>query len=334
MKKQEINVINVVEVILIIVSAFIAVGLPWWTGVTFFIVANVFFFSISLTEVPALSWAMITLWGKPFVIHENGLKLIVPKIMKVDALLTQKEHYFQTFEGKANLDDLVEFQESSAYVIGGVFLKIVDPYKFTYDVENGYEAVKDIFRALLRNYAEDRPLNDLKSSKDLLSLTALFECRNRDESETEQEYRDSYKNHPLYYKMWHDWGIEVVSFYLGDLILSEEDEKARQEIFTAKLAKKKADYEGQATLTTAQYAKKSEQERAKGHKALFVALNAQGLSAEEAKTYLTEMKKWDKLSSQANVILNEGNSSSGMGNLSPEEFALRVKNYFKPEREE
>jgi regulator of protease activity HflC (stomatin/prohibitin superfamily) len=269
----------------------------------------------AIVSVPERYNYILTYFGKYHKTLKPGLNLVYPwfNVFNIPIAYNVSEHSIDIFEKTNDQSELVEFKESSAWVMFSARLKVVDTEKAFTNVDDVYKEIRDILKKRFRSYAEDVELftfaND--DSDDDVDLKELF---------------GDYENEPdnIINHIEDEWGVKLLAVRLEDIILTEADKKAREEVYLERnrlavidlqnkqtIAKAKA--EAKKITTIAKATQTAQELEGTGLKSALEQIIQSNLSPEEASRFLQAMKKWEAVPQVQTAFFSDNNKSAGAG---------------------
>lgn len=267
----------------------------------------------AIVSVPERYNYILTYFGKYHKTLKPGLNFVYPwfNVFNIPIGYNVSEHSIDIFEKTNDQSELVEFKESSAWVMFSTRLKVVDTEKAFTNVDDVYKEIRDILKKRFRSYAEDVELftfaND--DSDDDVDLKELF---------------GDYENEPdnIINHIEDEWGVKLLAVRLEDIILTEADKKAREEVYLERnrlavidlqnkqtVAKAKA--EAKKITTIAKATQNAQELEGTGLKSALEQIIQSNLSPEEASRFLQAMKKWEAVP-QVQTGFFSDNQASGI----------------------
>jgi len=303
--------------ITLIVSVWLNFLMSTLIGVLLFLTFLGFLIVQAIVSVPERNNYILTYFGRYNNTLKPGLNLVYPwfNIFNIPIAYNIAEHSIAVFgDDNGDYSEMVEFKESAAWIKLSVRLKVIDPEKAYTEVEDVYKEVKDIFKKNFRGYAEDKDMFDFKDKNEEVDLDTLFGTSNM---------LNYFKN---------NWGIEIISTRLEDLILSEADRKIREEVYAetnrlnvVKIQNKqtvaKAKAEAKKITEIAKAEKTAQEFEGLGLKVALERITESNLSPEEASRFLQAMKKWEAVPQVETGFFSDGNQSSAGAGMSKQDIA-------------
>jgi regulator of protease activity HflC (stomatin/prohibitin superfamily) len=260
-------------------------------GVATFSILLILFIIKSVVSVPARYNYIVTYFGDWQYNLEPGLNFVYPwfNIFDTPVAYCVAEHSVDIFPDSDDPKDMIEFKDSSTWIKLSVRMKVINPKLAFTAVEDVYTEITEIFKKYFRDYAEDR---------DFLN----FVDKHKKENKFDLEFLFSDSDILNYIER--EWGVKIIAMRLEDIIPSEEDRKAREEVFNERrktdivkeqnlqtIAKAKAEAKRISLIAKAK--KNAQKEEGLGlQEALDNLINTK-LSPEKASQFLQSLRKWE-----------------------------------------
>jgi len=302
--------IVLVIVIMAILIALAGAMLGLIIGVSLLIIMTGVLLVQSVVAVPETQNYILTFFGKWEANLKPGLNLVYPwfNLYRIPASFIVSEHSVDIFGESGDFKDMVEFKESAAWVRLSVRLAVESPKKAYTEVDDVYNEIISIFRKRFRDFAEDKDVYNLKEKDEDVDIEALFPVG-------DNKTLDYIKN---------NWGVEIKSIRLEDIIYSEEDRKARQEVFAERNKLSVVEFQNKQTVAKAKAKaaeirliakaeKSSKRLEGEGFQQALNHLIDSNLSPQEASQFLQAIKKWEAVPNVQTGFFSDGQTSgSGM----------------------
>ncbi|MCF7795052.1 hypothetical protein K9M50_01705 [Patescibacteria group bacterium] len=324
--------IVIATIFALIVSMWVSILTSCLIGALLFLILLGTLIVQGIVAVPERYNYILTYFGEYEATLEPGLNLIYPwfNIFNIPIAYNISEHSISIFEKAGDdTDEMVEFKESAAWIMLSARLKVIDPKKAFINVEDVYKEIKDIFKEHFRNYAEDEDVLDFKDKNKDVNLEILFEG-----SDILAYIKDN-------------WGVEIISTRLEDVILSEADIKARQEVYAERNKLEVVDLQNKQIVAKAKAEAKKIREIANAKKSAQMAeglglkkalqrIIESNLRPEQASYFLESMKKWEAVPQVQTGFFSDGNQSSAGAGMSKQTIAeiIAISNEIGKEKEE
>ncbi len=248
-----------------------------------FIAVAMFLIVAVFSIIPEKNSWVIELLGQYYGTKNAGIHCIIPGLMKVrkkwylgDQLLSLiMDDRVDEKDGKQR--GQVETDDDSVGVLAALTIRVVDPYKATYEVDNLKPAILDAVEDTTRSEFGKIPTDKIISSANELAEKIM-------------------KTHE---KQLESWGVKFKQYFLKDINLSPETTQSRRERIVAESTKKK-------TVTIASGDREANILRGEGEGGRIErAVKATGLTAEQILGGNLTSEQAAALA-KATVILNSG----------------------------
>lgn len=221
-------------------------------------------------------------------------------------------------------EGVVEFEDSSAPVDAVVYFTIVDAYKATYNINDLYGSIGEKIDGAIRSYLGNFTIDEANRLKVQFNLARVLNGKptGRDDkgilkTETARERNKmnkpgAHKDTDLWKEIRNNWGVEINSIAVSDIVLSDGVIKIREEKLVAQKANEVALIKKKTTITNAEAKKEEYDLHGQGIAKQFVSLAEQELKGVDAANYLNNKIKWEKVGDKT-VIISNGNELSSIG---------------------
>ncbi|MFA6551052.1 MAG: SPFH domain-containing protein [Patescibacteria group bacterium] len=283
-------------------------------GITVFIVIHIISFWKGCVVVPQNHELIVEKLGqyigKPLA---SGLYFIFPwfNVCILQHLVFKGEIilglYTTDDQGNPMLKNEVDFLDGSAQIIATAFIKIIDSKKATYGTEDILKATRGKIDSVLRGYLGTLKLNEANSQRTDLCKERILNGVKLDAQVPKESEKSTIE------KQLAEWGVEITSIAVADIIISEEDKGVRRNLLLAINDAQAAVERGKGIVTIANAEAEAIITKATAlAKELENLQNKGNLTPEEAAQHIQRLRFLLSLEKTgANVFLSESGSHPG-----------------------
>lgn len=268
------------------------------------------------TQVPQNEEWVVQLFGEYLETWDGGLNILFPWFgfmnIPVGFFMGQQQIrlYMDETIKKGFGYGHVDFVDGSAPVESSVYFKITDSFKAAYNITNLITALEEKMDGAIRSYLGAYRIDEANVLKAHFSLGHILNGEKIEDAKSVQNI--DHKDVNMWKSINDEWGVEILSIVISDIVLPEELKKIRNELLQARKNAEKAIEEKKAKITLAEADKNVLELLGEGLAKQVADLKKLGLNEKEAVQYLAERMKWEKVGDKT-VIIDNGAGVSGLG---------------------
>ena len=201
----------------------------------------------------------------------------------------------------------VEFKDLSAPVIVKVFFKITDSFKATYNIGDVFRGIEEKMDERTRLLLGSLTFDQANSKRKIFTLSSFTKDLDPETLEPNINATSALEAE------FSDWGIEVKSVSITDIILPDEAKKQREKVLEAAKNLEIAKAEADRKVALATGTKEVLRLEGLGFQEKIKAITATGVDPATAQEFLAKLALYDKVDGRSLVIESAGGSMAGVG---------------------
>lgn len=260
----------------------------------------------------------IEVWGHCEKAYSSGICFLFPWFGIISYVeVFMGEQPLQLFKDeRADSRGDIEFRGASAFADVTVFYQIEDSIKAAYNVSDLEAVLEEKLDSKVRSFLA---LFTIEEAIKLKAKSNLLYILNGDNSIKDvadhivipPPTKKEIKKNPFRKEIFNEWGVGINDIALADIELSGELKTARENVTVAERKAEQAVQEKKKRIIEAQATKKALDLEGDGYAKQVSYLEKQGLSPQEAVSYLQTRMKWENVGNKgATVILDSDNGDS------------------------
>jgi len=301
-------------------------GLPEVQIYWIFLIA---FFSLAIIYINALmkSWSqvlqkhvwLVEVFGEYCITWTAGLHFIFPYFQFVSYVNVyigeRQKKLFMDEQYKSDVGGGdVEFEDASAPVEATIYYQIVNPKKAVYEIENLEAAIEEKMDSAVRSFMGSYTIDDANKIKARTNLINIMNNDYINPKDVKKENKDDIKiidkekikeemeEVALWKYMYENWGVMITGLAISDIVLSDEQKKARRQ----KLIEK-------SNAEASVFVKTKLENIGKGLASQVDNIVISGVDPNVATDYLAKIKQWENVGEKGATVIVESGAGSVAG---------------------
>ena len=223
----------------------------------------------------------------------------------------------------------VDFLDGSAPIVATAYFTIINSMKAAYDIDDILKGMEEKLDGAIRTYLGGYKIDDVNHLKVQFDTARILNGEVVIDHETPRI--KTKEDSRIYMEILKDWGTEINTIVISDIVLSDDQKEIRRELLKAEKAVeiaeqevKMAKFEKERVIIVSEGKKKSLSIEAEGRKEALMSegkgmssqissVKSAGINSSASAAYLAEMKKWDSIGDKTVIIDGGSDSLSGMG---------------------